>query len=349
MIVALIMAGGRGKRFWPLSTDEKPKQFLNLIGKETMIQMTVNRIRKIIPEERIFIGTGKCYESLAKEQLPDIPDENFILEPIGRNTAPCIALAALIIKRYYNDATMLVLPSDHLIEDTDKFLNILKVADKYIDKKNEAIVTLGITPSRAETGYGYIKYENNVEYIDENIINKVESFVEKPDVVKAKEYLDSGEYLWNSGMFLWRCETILNEINKYIPDMYNILKNIEKVDKGHIQEFIDEKYKNTQSISIDYAVLEKSNSIYIIQSDIGWDDIGSFNAIERYRDKDSNGNIVIGNGYSLSGKNNLIISTNKKVIIDDLDDIYLIENDNKIILGKKSDMNNLLRIKDLEQ
>ena len=185
MLCALIMAGGKGTRFWPLSTEEKPKQFLNLIGEETMIQMTVNRITPIIPIERVFVCTGEMYVDLVKEQLPNLPERNIIVEPQGRNTAPCIALSALVIKKYYKDANMVVLPSDHLISDEEGFRDIIKSADRFVNENKEAIVTLGMEPTRAETGYGYIRYGNDEKKINNHKVIKVDAFVEKPNREKA--------------------------------------------------------------------------------------------------------------------------------------------------------------------
>ena len=187
MLTALIMAGGKGTRFWPLSTEEKPKQFLNLIGEETMIQMTVNRIKPIIPIERIFVCTGEMYVDLVKEQLPELPKRNIIVEPEGRNTAPCIALSAMVIDRYYKNSNMVVLPSDHLINDEEEFRNTLLAADSFIEEKDEAIVTLGMNPSRPEVGYGYIKYSDEVLKSNDFRVIKVDSFIEKPNLDTAKK------------------------------------------------------------------------------------------------------------------------------------------------------------------
>ena len=346
MLCALIMAGGKGTRFWPLSTEKKPKQFLNLIGDKTMIQMTVDRIRPIIPIERIFICTGDSYVDLVKSQLPDIPEKNIIVEPEGRNTAPCIALSAMIIKKYYNDATMVVLPSDHLIKDEDSFRNILLDGEKYLKENDKAILTLGMTPNRPETGYGYIKFSKDKTYINNNEVIKVDKFVEKPNLEKALEYLADGSYLWNGGMFIWTVNNILDQIKEFIPKTYNALKNIEQINVNELQGYINENYGKTDSISVDYAILEKSNEIYVIPSDFGWDDVGSWEALDRYREKDDNGNIFIGNINSIDSNNNLIISKNHNVIIHGLNDIYIIENDGNIIVGKKEEVSKIKSLKE---
>ena len=343
MLTAVIMAGGKGTRFWPLSTEDKPKQFLNLIGNETMIQMTVNRIKSIIPLERIFICTGEKYVNLVKEQLPDIKESNIIVEPEGRNTAPCIALSAMIIKRYYNDATMVVLPSDHLINNEEKFRNILLKGNEFLkeEKNHDSILTLGITPNRAETGYGYIKCG---EAISEDIV-RVDEFVEKPNLDKANEYLKLKNYLWNSGMFIWKTEAILNKIKEFIPYTYEALNNLDYVKEEDVQKLINERYKYTDEISIDFAVLEKCKEIYVIPSDIGWDDVGSWEAVERYREKDSNGNISNSNFINIDSKDNMIINNMKKVVMIGIKDILAIELEDSIFIVKKDHINNIKEYK----
>lgn len=345
MLCALIMAGGKGTRFWPLSTEEKPKQFLNLIGNETMIQMTINRIKPIIPIERIFVCTCEMYVDLVKEQLPELPNRNIIVEPEGRNTAPCIALSAIVIQRYYKDTNMIVLPSDHLINDEDEFRCIIEASNEFITNNRDAIITLGMNPTRPETGYGYIKYGSETEKINGHRIINVEAFVEKPNKEKAQEYVRQGCYLWNGGMFMWSTENIINQIKKYSENTYEALSNIEVIEEDKLQQCIDKNYCETESISIDYAVLEKAKEIYVIPSNIGWDDIGSWEAIERYRERDNHGNIRIGNINCVNGENNLVVATNQKVIIDDLSNIYVIENDGHILLGKKDKISRVRSLK----
>lgn len=347
MLTALIMAGGKGTRFWPLSTEEKPKQFLNLIGDETMIQMTVNRIKPIIPIERIFVCTGEMYVDLVKEQLPELPERNIIVEPEGRNTTPCIALSAFVIKKYYEDATMVVLPSDHLIKDEDEFRTIVNDANEFIKENEDAIITLGMKPSRPEVGYGYIKYGNDENYINKHSVIKVDAFVEKPNRETAEQYLVDGSYLWNGGMFIWSARNILEQIRKYSPDTHEALKDIEEIDERWLKYLIKAQYSETEAISIDYAVMEKSEDIYVIPSDFGWDDVGSWEALDRYRKKDDFGNVYVGKTKAVDGRNNLIISSSNSVVVEGLSDIYVIENDGKILVGHKSNVANVKELKNI--
>jgi len=347
MLTALIMAGGKGTRFWPLSTEEKPKQFLNLIGEETMIQMTINRIKLIIPIERIFVCTGEMYVDLVKEQLPELPDRNIIVEPEGRNTAPCIALSAMVIDRYYKNSNMVVLPSDHLINDEEEFRNTLLAADSFIREKDEAIVTLGMNPTRPEVGYGYIKYSNEVLKSNDFRVIKVDAFVEKPNLDTAKKYLREGNYLWNGGMFIWSINNIINQIKMYSPNTYNSLINIMEVREDKLQETINSNYENTEATSIDYAVLEKSKDVYVIPSNFGWDDVGSWEALDRYREKDELGNVLVGESKVVKANNNLVISSSNKVVVEGLSDIYVIENDGKVLVGHKSNVANIKELKNI--
>ena len=347
MLTALIMAGGKGTRFWPLSTEEKPKQFLNLIGEETMIQMTINRIKPIIPIERIFVCTGEMYVDLVKEQLPELPDRNIIVEPEGRNTAPCIALSAMVIDRYYKNSNMVVLPSDHLINDEEEFRNTLLAADSFIREKDEAIVTLGMNPTRPEVGYGYIKYSNEVLKSNDFRVIKVDAVVEKPNLDTAKKYLREGNYLWNGGMFIWSINNIINQIKMYSPNTYNSLINIMEVREDKLQETINSNYENTEATSIDYAVLEKSKDVYVIPSNFGWDDVGSWEALDRYREKDELGNVLVGESKVVKANNNLVISSSNKVVVEGLSDISVIENDGKVLVGHKSNVANIKELKNI--
>lgn len=339
MLCALIMAGGKGTRFWPLSTEEKPKQFLSLIEEDTMIQMTVKRLLGIIPLERIFISTASKYLSLVKEQLPELPDRNIIVEPEGRNTAPCIALSAMIINRYYSNSNLIVLPSDHLINYKDKFRKIIIKYDEYLEKNKEGIITFGIKATRAEVGYGYIKVQD--ENIVENSVSKVEKFIEKPNKTLANKYYKSGNYLWNSGIFMWKTSYIIKKIKEFLPNTYEALRDVSIVDEKFIKDIINNRYRYTDNISIDYGVLEKEDNIFVVPCDIGWDDIGTWEALDRYREKDERGNISSGRIDAIDSNNNIVFTTNKDVVIDTLSDIYIIESEDKIYIGKKDNIANL--------
>jgi mannose-1-phosphate guanylyltransferase len=334
MLCALIMAGGKGTRFWPLSTEQKPKQFLRLLGEDTMIQMTVKRVERIIPKERIFIVTADQYVNLVKEQLPDIPENNIIVEPVGKNTAPCIALSAFIIKKYYEDATIAVLPSDHLIRDEEKFLRVLSVANNYIENNKQSIVTLGIKPSRPETGYGYIRCMDNSRKINEFNIEKVESFVEKPNLAKAMEYVDSDKYLWNGGMFIWKVDHVLNLTRRYLRTTYDILSEIAISKDEDFQEVLDKKYREIDSISVDYAIMENADNVYVIPSDFGWDDIGNWSSVERYNAKDTNGNIKSKNSSVYKSASNIVL-TKKKTLLNNVKDLIIVETDEYILISSK--------------
>lgn len=345
MLCALIMAGGKGERFWPLSTEEKPKQFLNLMGNKTMIQMTIDRLKKQIPIERIFIITGEKYVALLKSQLPEILDNNIIVEPVGRNTAPCIGLSAFIINKRYKNASMLVIPSDQLIIDDEKFLHTVNTAYNFVESKKEAIVTLGMKPNRPETGYGYIKCSKS-EIIENNFaIQKVEKFVEKPDLVTAKEYITDNRFLWNSGMFIWKCSTVIKLIKTYLLNTYNILSKIISEDDEKYEENLEEMYQYVDNISIDYGIMEKAKNIYVIPSDFGWDDIGTWYSVERYNTKDLNNNVYVGQIKSIESKNNIIVGKEKPVVVVGISDIFVVESDDIIFIGKKEHIEKIKEIK----
>lgn len=335
MLCALIMAGGKGTRFWPLSTEKKPKQFLKLLGEETMIQMTVNRLLPLISIDKIFIVTGRQYHDLVREQLPKLPEENIIIEPYGRNTAPCIALSAFYINKKFKNATLAVLPSDHLIKDECGFLKVLSEAVKFVEKKEDSIVTIGIKPDRPDTGYGYINYGQTASVNKGLEIRKVNKFVEKPNEEKAIEYVDNGNYLWNAGMFIWKTKNILSLTNKYLKKTYDVLSEIAASSAQDYELVLNTKYDTVDNISIDYGILEKYNEIYVIPSNFGWDDVGSWKAIERL--KELKKTILPAKSiYEFESQNNLVI-TKKKVLLNNVSDLIVVENDNYIFISSKKD------------
>lgn len=289
---ALIMAGGRGERFWPKSRQDMPKQFLSLTDDDkTMIQLTVERIRPLVDIEDIYIATNQDYSELVRKQLPELPARNILCEPVGKNTAPCIGLGAMHIAKKYEDALMFVLPSDHLIKMNKIFLRSLQDACD-VAEQGENLVTIGITPSSPETGYGYIRFDA------EHTLGRafrVEQFVEKPDLERAKEYLASGQYMWNSGMFTWKVSTILKNIQTFMPDTYEGLQRIgQAIGTDQENEVLAREFVAFKSESIDYSIMEKASNIYILTSAFGWDDVGSWLAVGRIKKTNDLGNIVSG-------------------------------------------------------
>ena len=341
MLCALIMAGGVGLRFWPQSTPENPKQFLSLVSEKAMIQMTYDRMKKIVPKEKIFIVTNYNYIDKVKEQIPEINDINIITEPCSKNTAPCILLSTIYIKNIYKNSNIVCVSSDSHIENENKFIDDIVLANEFVTKKQEAIVTIGIKPTRPETNYGYIKYEHS----DDKVL-KVSRFVEKPNLELAKKYYESKEYLWNAGMFIFNAESILKEFENNLPKEYNLLINLPKHINSEYYKFLNENYKKCEKISIDYAVIEKSNNVYTIPTEIGWDDIGTWNSVERYIPKDERDNVLKGNIEAIDSNNNIVYANNKKVVLLDVENIFCIDSDDVIIVGKKESLNKVHTLKD---
>lgn len=263
---AVIMAGGVGSRFWPKSRARKPKQFLNILSSKSLIEQTIDRINPLIPEEDILIVSNKNQTAELVQVLPKFPIQNIILEPLSKNTAPCIGLAALFIRRRQPDAVMVVLPSDHLIKNEEKFLNTLKIGIETAYKTG-GLITIGIQPSYPSTGYGYIQFiEDDESELSEKGVYKVKTFAEKPDLETAKKFIESGDFLWNSGMFIWRVDVILDEIQTHLPDIYEELMTIDKtIGTDDFKTVLEQAYGRMKSISIDYGVMEKTNKAYVIK------------------------------------------------------------------------------------
>lgn len=338
MLCALIMAGGKGTRFWPLSTEKNPKQFLNLVGNESMIQMTVNRLKPIIPMERIFVVTDQKYERLVTEHLTELPAENIIIEPVGMNTAPCIALSAMLIHKKYPNSTLAVLPADHLILDEVTFQKTLLVAHSYVESNLQSIVTLGMEVTRPEVGYGYIKYEGELSFINRLSIRKVDRFVEKPDLETAKKYMEEGCYLWNGGMFIWKTETIISLTKQYLKPTYDLLQQIIQSPSPLFKQNLYRLYPQVQNISVDYGVMERAEQICVIPSSFGWDDIGSWLSLERYRECDEQNNILDGEIKALNSQGNIIVSKTKPMVLCGVENLILVETDEVIMVMKKEDV-----------
>ena len=349
---ALIMAGGKGERFWPESRISLPKQFLHLTDeKKSMIQLTVERIHPLVEYEDIFISTGEIYRDLVKEHLPQIPEENIICEPEGKNTAPCIGLgAAHIYSRYGGEDTiMIVLPSDHLIKQTDIFI---KTLDKACHNAclGDNLVTLGITPTYAETGYGYIRFENDaVKDHDSDIpVYPVREFVEKPDKVTALKYLNDGRYLWNSGMFVWRTSTLRKALETHLPDTFKSLEKIRhSIGDDSYKETLTHEFSEILSESIDYGIMEKSENIFILPGRFGWDDVGSWPAIARVNETDAKGNLTRGNTVLLDCDNCIVKGTDGRLVaILGMKDTIVVDTKDVVLIAQKdkcADIKTLLK------
>lgn len=339
---ALIMAGGRGERFWPKSRKSLPKQFLSLTDDgKTMIQLTVERIRPLVELEDIYISTNYDYKTLVQEQLPGLPEENILCEPVGRNTAPCIGLGAVHMVHKYGDAVMMVLPSDQLITQRVIFLNTLKDACA-IAEQEDNLVTIGITPLAPETGYGYIKF------IPDRTLGHafaVERFVEKPDLETAKEYLSTEQYLWNSGMFVWKLSSILKNMEKFLPDIYAGLQKIKMgIGTEQQDEVLQEEFCKFESISVDYGIMEHAENIYTLPGSFGWDDVGSWLAVGRIKKSNEFGNVINGNVVTVNTKNTIIQGGTKLIATVGLENQIVVDTEDALLICAKESAGDIKKI-----
>ena len=338
----VIMAGGIGSRLWPISTPECPKQFVDVLGVgKSMIQMTVDRFEGIVSKQNVWVITSADYKDIVYEQLPDVPKENILFEPFMRNTAPCIAYAGCKIqKRSKGDAEIIVSPADHSVTDTEAFKKTICNALDFMSK-NDAIITVGITPSSPHTGYGYISADSN-----SGNIKKVLSFKEKPTYEVALNYINEGNYFWNSGLFLWKLSTLINSFKEYAPDIISTFENIsEKYDTETENKALLEAYNNVRKISVDYAIMERADNIYTLPSEFGWSDLGTWSSIRDFLMKDDNGNCAIGDVSFIDSKNcTAHIRTSNNITVKDLNDTFIVETSNGIAYYKLNNEGNLDKI-----
>ncbi len=337
-VYAVIMAGGVGTRFWPRSTERSPKQLLEIVNKGTMIQNTVKRVSDLIEPHNILVVTSKLQKPLVVKQLPHIPAENIIVEPIGRNTAPCIGLAALFVRRLDPEAVMVVLPADHLMADEAEFRRILNLAI-WVAYESGKMITVGIQPMRPETGYGYIQVVDEDDgtnpYFSRGVY-RVKTFAEKPNLQTARQFLQSGDFLWNSGMFVWRADTILREIQHLLPEMYEELAKVDEwIGSEKYEQAVETAYRIIRNISIDYGVMEKSRDVYVIKGNFGWSDVGSWDEVCRISGKDDLGNTVTGKAFLQETKNTLIYSGDKFVATIGVEGLIIIATDNGVLVCKQ--------------
>lgn len=341
---AVIMAGGVGSRFWPVSTQQNPKQFHDMLGTgQTLIQKTFDRLNKIIPSENIKIATNERYEGIVLKQLPKIDKKQVLLEPAMRNTAPCILYSALKIYKENPEAVMIVAPSDHWIEKEATFLENLEMAFE-VSSQNDVLLTLGIEPNHPNTGYGYIQFEKS-----EQKMKKVRCFTEKPSLEKAEKFIKQGDYLWNAGIFVWSAKSILQAFQRHLPKMYDLFsKGLETLNTEKESGFINEYYADCENISIDFGIMEKAENVSVIPVDIGWNDLGTWGSLYQKKQKDEKENATIGGTvfYRESNKNIVRVSEHKKVVLQGVTDFIIVEKDDVLFICSKSKEQEIKQIRE---
>ncbi|MCP4883951.1 MAG: mannose-1-phosphate guanylyltransferase [Flavobacteriales bacterium] len=339
---AVIMAGGVGSRFWPVSTPDNPKQFHDMLGTgESLIQQTFNRLSSLIPSDQILIATNQRYKDLVMEHLPEVTENQILLEPAMRNTAPCILYSALKIKDQNSEAVMIVAPSDHHIEDETEFVRNVKSAFEACQER-DILMTLGIKPIGPNTGYGYIQFEEGADEI-----RKVKNFTEKPDLKTAQEFIAQGDYLWNAGIFIWSVKSILDSFQRSLPAMCNLFeKGADLWNTEKEMDFINQHYPDSENISIDYGIMEKALNVFVMGTDFGWNDLGTWGSLYDKLDKDKTENaIVYSKGYFIDAKNNMISTTQgKNIVVAGISDYIIVETDDTIMIYPKSEEQNIKEV-----
>lgn len=336
----VIMAGGIGSRFWPLSKSSRPKQFLDILGTgETFIQQTYRRFKHVCPKENFLIVTNLDYKEMVLEQLPELEEDQVLCEPMRRNTAPCIAYACHKIKCKTPDANIIVAPSDHIITKEEKFIREIENSLRFVSQ-NDALLTLGIEPSRPETGYGYIQINGNVKFDGVDNLHKVKTFTEKPDLKMAKVFMDSGEFFWNSGIFIWSLKSIIDAFEKHLPDVNDLFaKGCKYYYTNEESAFLNKTYSECRNISIDYGIMEKAANVYVLCTEFGWSDLGTWGSLWDNSEKDENKNAIKGQNVQLYDSKNCIVNVDdeKLVVMHGLDGYIVVESDNTLLICKKED------------
>ena len=331
----VLMAGGSGTRFWPKSRKKKPKQLLNIFGERTMLQTTVERIQPIVPVENIYVVIGEEIEDEVRKQIPDVPVENILVEPLAKNTAICIGLAAVTIQRRDSQGTMAVLPADHIIVDEKQFRRVLLNAER-VAASGPYLVTLGIIPTRPETGYGYIRKGEKLQIIADQEIYRVRQFIEKPDVERAKKFTASGEYFWNSGMFLWSVSTLLVNIRRHMPVLYDgLMEIVESLDSEHEVDTVLKVYQTVDNISIDYGVMEKTEDVVVLPSHFGWSDVGSWASLGHVSQQDDRGNVVQGRFIGLESNESIVVAPEKLIAAIGINNLIVVDTPDALLLCPK--------------
>ena len=336
----VIMAGGVGSRFWPMSSEQRPKQFIDILGcGKTLIQLTVERFGDLVPKSNVWVVTSAAYADIVAEQLPDVPRENILLEPCRRNTAPCVCYVSWKIKKRNPRANVVVAPSDHIVTDEATFRKTIKEALEFTSE-TDAIVTLGMKPSRPETGYGYIKADLSYPSSRKRNLYRVDSFKEKPSLDVATQYVQQPNYLWNSGIFVWSIRTIINAFRVYQPKMSrDFEKLLPLFDTEQEQEAIDKLYAACESISVDYAIMEHAEEIFVYPASFGWSDLGTWSSLLMQSPRDEHGNAAIGADIRLFDTHNCIVHTTeaRQVVVQGLDGFIVAEQDGRLLICKLSE------------
>ncbi len=348
-LYAVLMAGGVGSRFWPQSRRERPKQLLKIFSDRQMITETSERLTELVPAERQIIVTNELQKEGISNAVRGVIAENILIEPYGRNTAPCIGLAAVFLERLNPEAVMVVLPADHLISNKKRFLELLSVAAEFASEKNY-LVTLGIKPSYPETGYGYIQAGESLALKDGVTISSVKTFAEKPNLETAKRFLESGDFSWNSGMFIWKVKTILEEIEEYMPDLFDGLMEIKSsLGTSSEKEVIAGVYKTLKKVSIDYGIMERSSRVATLSGDFGWNDVGSWDVVyDLVKKRDEDENVVLDNAETvfINSGGNLISSSRKKLIsLVDINNLIIIDTGDALLIcprGSSQDVKHIV-------
>jgi len=332
---AILMAGGVGSRFWPVSTSGFPKQFHDMLGTgDTLIQKTFSRLSNLIPKENIFILTNEKYNDLVLEQLPEVEQRQVVLEPAMRNTAPCILYASLKIQKENPDAVMIVAPSDHWIEDEQAFTNNVKQAFEYCSK-NDALMTLGIQPTFPNTGYGYIEFDKS----SESDIKEVNQFREKPDYATAKEFIAQGNFLWNAGIFMWSAKSVVNAFQNFQPNLYSLFeKGITVYNTDFEDDFIRDNYGKAENVSVDYAIMESAKNVFVSQATFDWNDLGTWGSLYDKLDRDKANNAVVNAKVLAEDASGNMIRTEKEklVVVDGLNDYIIVDKEDVLMIYPKS-------------
>jgi len=340
---SVIMAGGIGKRFWPRSRRDKPKQLIDIVSKQSMLRLTYNRLQEVSNKNNIYIVAGQDLYEPILDELSDFSENNFIAEPCGKNTAPCIGLAATIIEGKDPDAVIGVFPADHLINDHYSFAKAVESGVKYA-RDHVALITFGVTPTRPATGYGYIQF-NKKNLVKNGMIHKVKTFAEKPNLNTAKRFLESGEFLWNSGIFIWKATNILNSIKLFLPELYESLQAVsEAIDTPEYNSVLKRQWATIHSNSIDYGVMEKAKNVYVVRGNFDWSDVGSWDAVYDIKEKDENGNVLIGNIVTIDTSDCYIYSQKNLISTIGVEDLIIIQSKDSILIVNRNESE---KVKDL--